>query len=72
MASLVFNHQGVERMDFNFELINIDREKNEYRRIDIKNKSEDLKNYFLKIRDAILDEKESRVFKIASDTAFVT
>jgi uncharacterized protein YfcZ (UPF0381/DUF406 family) len=56
---------------FDFELINIDREKNEYRCIDIKDKSEDLKNYFLNIRESIIEERVSRVFRTRSETTEV-
>jgi len=56
---------------FDFELINIDREKNEYRCIDIKDKSEDIKDYFLNIRKSIIEERESRVFKTRSETSEV-
>jgi hypothetical protein len=54
-----------------FELINIDRENKSYNRIDIKSASVDLREYVLKLREAILNEKESRVFDFTSNTTEV-
>jgi hypothetical protein len=54
-----------------FELINIDRENKSYNRIDIKSDSTDLREYVLRLREAILNEKESRLFDFTSNTTEV-
>jgi hypothetical protein len=54
-----------------FELINIDRENKSYNRIDIKSVSVDLREYVLRLRQAILSEKESRIFDFTSNTTEV-
>jgi hypothetical protein len=54
-----------------FELINIDRENKSYNRIDIKSVSVDLREYVLRLRETILDEKERRVFDFTSNTTEV-
>jgi hypothetical protein len=56
---------------FDCELINIDRENNNYSHIPLSGETDDLKNYILGIRDSIIEEKESRVFKITSETTQV-
>jgi hypothetical protein len=56
---------------FDCELIRIDREKNSCTRVQLQEKSDDLEKYILGIRDSITEERENRVFKIASETTQV-
>lgn len=54
-----------------FELVNIDREDKTFKRIELNDVSTDLSDYILKVRKSIIDEKESRVYELRSDSTEV-
>jgi hypothetical protein len=54
-----------------FELLNIDRENESYNRIFISETSKDLEDYILQLRTSIIDEKETRMYNMRSETTEV-
>jgi len=54
-----------------FELLNIDREANAYNRIVITDTSRDLEDYILRLRSSIIEEEETRIYNMRSETTEV-